>query len=323
MNGKVGIALGLICSLLCSTGHSQDLSLDSINWDDQVIEVGFFNDTSTYCFISDTSLYLDGWYLLPQVRFWRMIINLDPEYSLLNIARTREVLSSLRTWSYDELSLRQRDAYKDSVRSKYSLNTQERLWVTQGRKDYYQIARILPDIHKAIELFLEEQTDPWYAQSILLIESPGEMRVSPVGAKGPFQLMGEVAISVGLTVNESYDERAYFDPSARGAARYIKQICIPAARSILTRHKIPFRENELWFRLFVLHIYHAGPTNMSRVMRYKQLEKGGMDLILELWKTSYRSFGNASQNYSQITLAALLELEQIVYDRKGFFIPSR
>ncbi|MEM6632368.1 MAG: hypothetical protein AAF694_22030 [Bacteroidota bacterium] len=315
MNGKI-IFLVTLSFCFCIPGSAQ------IDWGEQVIEVGFFDDTSTYRFISDTSLYNEGWYLLPQVRFWRMVVNLDPEYSLLNIADTREVLSSLQTWTYDDLSLKQRRRYKDSVRVKFDLTPRTKLWVTQGRKDYYQIAKILPDIHRAIAIFLEENTDPWYAQSILLIESPGEMRVSPVGAKGPFQLMGEVAISVGLEVNERIDERRFFGPSARGAARYLSMICIPAARKIMEYHDIPYQENELWFRLFVLHIYHAGPNNMRRVMRYKKPKNGGMDLIQELWQTNYRSFGNASQNYSQITLAALLELEQIVYQKKGFFIPS-
>ncbi len=292
------------------------------NWENQVIEVGFYNDTSSYSFISDQTLYEEGWYLLPQVRFWRMVINLDPQYSLLNIAQTREVLSSLDTYSYDELNLVERGEFKDSIRLSFSLTPKTRLWVTQGRKDYYKITNILPDIHEAIRIFMEEDTDPWYAQSILLIESPGEMRVSPVGAKGPFQLMGEVALSVGLTVNDQIDERRYLAPSARGAARYINRICLPAARNIMRRHHISYQEDDLWFRLFVLHIYHAGATNMKRVMRYRDPEGGGKRLIQELWQTSYRSFGNASQNYSQITLAALLELEQIIFDRKGFFIPS-
>ena len=315
MNGKI-FFLVTLSFYYCFPVSSQ------INWKDQVIEVGFFNDTSTYCFISDTSLYNEGWYLLPQVRFWRMVVNLDPEYSLLNIANTREVLSSLQTWSYDDLSLKSRKYYKDSVRVRFGLTPRTKLWVTQGRKDYYKISKILPDIHRAISIFLEENTDPWYAQSILLIESPGEMRISPVGAKGPFQLMGEVALSVGLEVNDRIDERQYFGPSARGAARYINLVCIPAARQIMESHNISYRENELWFRLFVLHVYHAGPNNMRRVMRYKKPDRGGMELIQELWQTNYRSFGNASQNYSQITLAALLELEQIVYQKKGFFIPS-
>lgn len=315
MIGRILLTTTLFLSLV-------SLTRAQYNWENQVIEVGFYNDLHTYRFIADPTLYEEGWYLLPQVRFWRMVINLDPQYSLLNIASTREVLSSLNTYAYDELTLDNRKFFKDSIRLTYSLPNRTRLWITQGRKDYYKIAKILPDIHEAIRIFLEENTDPWYAQSILLIESPGEMRVSPVGAKGPFQLMGEVALSVGLTVNDQIDERSYLAPSARGAAKYVNRICLPAARDIMRRHNISYQEDDLWFRLFVLHIYHAGATNMKRVMRHCNPDDGGMDLIQQLWQTNYRSFGNASQNYSQITLAALLELEQIVFDKQGFFIPS-
>ncbi len=49
--------------------------------------------------------------------------------------------------------------------------------------------------------------DPWYAQSILLIESPGQMKKSISGAYGAFQLMPGVARAQGLIVNKTLDER--------------------------------------------------------------------------------------------------------------------
>jgi len=302
---------------ICISGRGQSL------YEEQVLDIGFVNDTTTYCFVSDTNIYTQGWIHLQQVKFWRMIMNLSPEYSLLNVAETREIITSLSTLSYDTLSITERRMYKDSIMTAMGIPDEYKLYVTQGRSDYYQIQRILPDIHKAISIFLSEGTDPWYAQAILLIESPGEMRVSPVGAKGPFQLMSDIARSEGLIVTEELDQRVYFEPSARGAARFIKGVCLPAARSILDRHEITYREDELWFRLFVLHIYHAGPRTISRLLRDLRPVYGGIQLIQRMWQNSYGRFGNASQNYSQIALAAMLELEQIIYDRGGFFIPSR
>ncbi len=292
-------------------------------YEDQLLDIGFVNDTTTYCFVSDTNIYVQGWAQLQQVKFWRMIMNLSPEYSLLNVAESREIITSLLTWSYDSLEYKQRRSYKDSVKSVLDIPSEYTLYVTQGRSDYYQIERILSDIHKAITIFLEEGTDPWYAQAILLIESPGEMRVSPVGAKGPFQLMRDIALSEGLIVNEELDQRIYFTPSAQGAARFIQRVCLPQARNILDRRNIVYREDELWFRLFVLHIYHAGPGTINRLLRRLRPDEGGVALIQEMWQTRYGRFGNASQNYSQIALAAMLELEQIVYEKGGFFIPSR
>jgi len=306
---------GLLC-LLSFSGFAQ------LSFEDQLVDIGFQNDTTTYCFVSDTNIYVGGWNELQQVKFWRMIMNLPPEYSLLNVAETREIIASMTTASYDSLTLKQRRNFKDSVLLQLALEDDFQLYVTQGRKDYYQIQKILADIHKAIYIFIQEGTDPWFAQAILLIESPGELRVSPVGAKGPFQLMGDIARSEGLVVNDMIDERMYFEPSARGAASFIQRVCLPAARNLLDKHQIEYQEHELWFRLLVLHIYHAGPTTIRRLFSYISPENGGVELIKEMWQTRYRAYGNASQNYSQIALAALLELEEIVYEKGGFFIPS-
>jgi hypothetical protein len=45
-----------------------------------------------------------------------------------------------------------------------------------------------------------------------------------------------------------------------------------------------------------------------------------MAFITELWQTKSRRFGNASQNYSQIILAAMMELDALV-DRQGIICP--
>ena len=64
---------------------------------------------------------------------------------------------------------------------------------------------------KGIKVFESSGVDPWYAQAILLIESPGQMKKSRDGAYGPFQLMPKVARAQGLTVNRYTDEREDFD----------------------------------------------------------------------------------------------------------------
>ncbi len=42
-------------------------------------------------------------------------------------------------------------------------------------------------ISRGIEQFIINDTDPWYAQAILMIESPGKLAYSNAGAYGPFQ----------------------------------------------------------------------------------------------------------------------------------------
>ena len=290
--------------------------------DKHVIEVGFPNDTASYCFVSEYDLYDEGWRELPQVKFWRLVMNLDPALSVLNDAETREVFMTLSTQAYNEMKLDDRQAFKDSMKQVFDIEGSRKLYVTEGRKNYYLFTSAMPHIHRGIQLFLDETVDPWYAQAILLIESPGALRVSPVGAKGHFQLMKGLAKELGLAVNEVIDEREDFDKSARAAATFLRDVCIPEAKKMLEDNGFQVREDELWFRLFVMHLYHAGPRTMKGVLKKSKPMITGMPLIMRIWKVRYRRFGNASQNYSQIALAALMELERIVFEQGGFFIPS-
>ena len=41
---------------------------------------------------------------------------------------------------------------------------------------FREFGKVLPDISKAIRVFQQNDVDPWYAQTILLIESPGKTR---------------------------------------------------------------------------------------------------------------------------------------------------
>jgi hypothetical protein len=153
--------------------------------------------------------------------------------------------------------------------------------------------------------------DPWYCQTILLIESPGQLRQSIDGAYGPFQLMRGVARDMGLQVNAGSDEREDLEKSAAAAARLIREICIPKTRNLLNQWWIPYDERDLWFRLLVMHVYHAGIGNVRQVFDAMQPQAGGPELIRQMWQTEAGNFGNSSQNYSQLALAALLELEAL------------
>ena len=150
---------------------------------------------------------------------------------------------------------------------------------------------------------------------ILLIESPGQLKKSSAGAYGAFQLMPDVARSMGLTVTDNIDERKDFDRCAYGAARLIQKICIPEAKKILDRHQVVYNVNDLWFRLFVLHVYHAGAGNVAAVVAKIQPKEGSQQLILDMWQNKAAKFGNGSQNYTQLALAAQLILNEMIYEQ--------
>src|SRR5690606_26576773 len=215
----------------------------------------------------------------------------------------------------------EKQRFKDSIRMTYNLDSTEKIFVTTGKNDFYKFNEVYPSLSKGIEAFERFNVDPWYAQAILLIESPGQLKKSSVGAYGAFQLMPAVARSQGLTVNKYVDERKDFDRSAYAASRLIKNVCIPEAKRILNRHQLSFNETDLWFRLFVLHVYHAGANNVAAAVDKIAPKIGGKELITQLWQTTAASFGNNSQNYSQLALASQLILHEIVSQHSDHIHP--
>ncbi len=266
-------------------------------------------------FIEDPALHGEDWDKLTQLKFWREIIKLSKDTSIVSLASNRKVLGKIPTHSWYSLSERQRSVFRNTLRKNFQLENGEDIYVTHGRNHFYRIDKVLPSIDRAIEHFAREGVNPWYAQAILLIESPAQLQASHVGAYGPFQLMEGVARQYGLVVSSTHDDRANFGKSAGAAAKLIQDMCIPYTRRMLDAQGITYNENDLFFRCLVLHCYHAGPGNVQAALRKINSQYTGMDLIIRLWNTESAGFKNASQNYSQVALAALLELEEMIHQR--------
>jgi hypothetical protein len=209
----------------------------------------------------------------------------------------------------------EKSEFKAALKTQHNLPEESLVNVTVGKSDFYRFKDVYPSISKGVAAFEKQGVDPWYAQAILLIESPGQLKKSSAGAYGAFQLMPDVARSMGLTVTDNIDERKDFDRCAYGAARLIQKICIPEAKKILDRHQVVYNVNDLWFRLFVLHVYHAGAGNVAAVVAKIQPKEGSQQLILDMWQNKAAKFGNGSQNYTQLALAAQLILNEMIYEQ--------
>jgi hypothetical protein len=270
--------------------------------------------------IRDSSLFTEGWDTLAQPLFWQRAMKYPPDSVIVNIAKSRQVIEILPLDSVRFWSEKKKKSYEDSLKNEYGLKKKEEIYFTTGRNHFYKISDVIPEIDRAIEVFQQEKTDPWYAQTILLIESPGRLQYSTDGAYGAFQLMAGVAKDMGLTVNDTLDERMDFDRSAEGAARLIKRVCLPHARALCSSYRLEYNEYDLWFRLLVMHIYHAGIGNVRHAFRKIRPKSSGPEIITALWATKSRRFGNASQNYSQIALGALLELNTVI-QKEGIICP--
>ena len=280
------------------------------SWVDEKIEVS--RDGISSVILSAESLFNEEWHNLPQPMFWKQIMLLSPDSCLINVAASRTILERMSFKEWNAQTEAQKGKHKDSLRVVYNLPQGEQLFVTTGKSDFYKFNEVYPSLAKGVEAFEGHGVDPWYAQAILLIESPGQLAKSNAGAYGAFQLMPSVARAQGLVVNKTVDERVDFYKSAMGSARLISRICIPEAKRILDAHGLTYSETDLWFRLFVLHVYHAGAMNVSAVVNKINPTVGSQDLIKQMWQTSAASFGNSSQNYTQLALASQLILNDMV-----------
>jgi hypothetical protein len=298
-----------ILSVYFSLAYGQPLS----SWDGDKIIVKKSSNTSTI--MHAEALFEDRWDMLAQPQFWKQIMLLSPDSCLINVASTRQILKKMSYKEWNKQSEAEKDVTRADLRTKFNLDPTTRIYVTSGKNDFYQFNEVYPQLSKGVAAFERFGVDPWYAQAILLIECPGQMKKSITGAYGAFQLMPEVARAAGLTVNGTVDERKDFDRCAYGSAHLIRKVCIPEAKRILDRHQLSYKETDLWFRLFVLHVYHAGAMNVAAVVNKIQPTVGSRQLILDMWQNTAGGFGNNSQNYTQLALAAQIILHDMVYQQ--------
>ena len=260
-------------------------------------------------YIFDQSIYQLKVYELPQIKFWRSIMNLSQDSAILCFHDNREIIQKIAILDWNSKSDSLKKMYKDSVRLIKKIDTNNRILITSGKKFFYDFEKTSKNFHQGINCFVSNGVNPWYAQAILLIESPNKLQTSSAGAYGSFQLMKDVARRFGLKVNRYIDERADFERSAFAASSLIKNICIPNVYKILDSLQIKnYDQEELWFKLLVMHVYHAGAYNVEKALFTFNPKQGDMNLIYGLWQAQTNRFKSASQNYSQLILAAMLEM---------------
>lgn|GEM_PF-155906 len=271
-------------------------------------------DTNQIELVNSHQLFSEGWDTLAQPLFWKQIICLSPDSCIVNIARSRTPLVRTNYKEWLKQSESEKTVFKSQLKEDLCIDYSSELYVTNGKNEFYEHRKSIPTIAKAVSYFKEYGVDPWYAQTILLIESPGKhLAKSYVGAAGPFQIMRSVALMYGLKVNKYVDERSDLKRASYGASRLISTVCIPRVKNMLNSRNIAYSETDIWFRLLVLHAYHAGAGNLACAINQINPAEGGQSLLKTLWKTECGGFKNESQNYSQIALAAIMNFENIIH----------
>lgn len=279
-----------------------------------------FNSVTKVQFLNDSTLYKQGWHDLPQTLFWKQIMALTPDSALVSLSADRRILDKINAKEWAKLSDVSKNNYRDSIKKVNGIADSIPVYITAGKSHFYEFKKAIPTISKAIKVFEQNNVDPWFAQAILLIESPGKYNMkSCVGANGPFQLMKSVAVKYGLKVNKYVDERTDVEKSAGAACKLISRICVPYVKKMLDSSHVAYSETDLWFRLLVLHAYHAGAGNLMGVIKKIDPCEGGMPLIQQVWQTTYKGFKNSSQNYSQLALAAFISFDEIVMPHDSIY----
>jgi len=272
-----------------------------------------WDDTLQLSFLRDSTIFAEGWDTLAQSRFWREVITMTSDSFLINVAYCRKPIDKVSRSIWMNQTEPEKICYKDSLSVVHCVDSSDMLYVTSGKKEFYEVRKTLSDISTSIGIFEEQGCDPWYAQTILLIESPGKNKAkSSVGAGGPFQLMASVARKYGLRVTKTVDDRSDLRKSAKAASRLIGSSCVPSIKNMLNERGVSYKETDLWFRLLVLHAYHAGAGNVRCVINTLNPSTGGVELFQQIWQTTCASFKNESQNYSQIALGALLNFDALI-----------
>ena len=301
----------VILSLLIQFFFFQFYAQPLNSWSDEKIMVKKASEVNT---IMDADLiFRENWDILPQPQFWKQIMVLSPDSCLINVAATRLILKKMAVKDWNSLVELEKDTLRMNLRLEFGLISTERIFVTTGKSDFFKFEEVYPSLSKGVAAFEKFGVDPWYAQAILLIESPGQLKKSVSGAYGAFQLMPRVARSQGLIVNNTVDERANFERCAYGSAKLIEKICIPEARKILAPYSLNYKETDLWFRLFVMHVYHAGAGNVAAVISKIQPKEASQQIILDMWQNTAGGFGNNSQNYTQLAIAAQLIIHDMIH----------
>lgn len=262
---------------------------------------------SSTCFIGCDEIYQEGLDTVSRTVFWRRLMRTDKDSLLFYTQPNRRVLAARSAEEWKNTPEPSKLSFLEDLRGNLA-EGEYKVSYMYGRAHFYDVKGVIPQIDRAVKIFEEQDTDPFFAQAILLIESPAKLAKSSVGAYGPFQLMKSVGKQFGLKISGKVDERADFDKSAVAATKLIKRVCIPYTNRMLEKRNIAWCPTDLWYRLLVLHVYHAGAGNVAKALDKIDPVVGNIDLIKNLWTTNAGGFQNASQNYSQVAIASLLEL---------------
>src|SRR5688572_30110719 len=122
-----------------------------------------YQGASKHRFINNHTLYSEGWDTLAQAKFWQQVIALSHDSMIINVASARQPLFKMASCDWHCQTELEKDAYKQNVIASKNLDATTSLYVTSGKKFFFEYKKVLPLISRSLPVFEKNNTDPWYA----------------------------------------------------------------------------------------------------------------------------------------------------------------
>src|SRR5690554_7034910 len=150
-----------------------------------LVESRFLNDTVNLHYVSNIQLFEQEWDRLAHPVFWKTIMTLSPDSCVINIGATREIVEVTSLEQWDLRTDEEKDAYRDSIRVSRGLDSEAKVYMTTGKKDFYAFDHVLSTISRGVERSEEHtselQSRPHLVCRLLLEKKKKQSRTSGPG----------------------------------------------------------------------------------------------------------------------------------------------
>ena len=115
-----------------------------------LIDVYCSEDSCSHVVIDPEMLIVERWDTLAQSKFWKSVMSISNDTCIINIASTRKILGYINKEVWFAQTEAQKKTYKDSVIEYNCLDSNTRIYITSGKRDFYLIEKVIPSISRAI-----------------------------------------------------------------------------------------------------------------------------------------------------------------------------
>ena len=136
-----------------------------------LIDVYCSEDSCSHTVIDPEIIMIERWDTLAQSKFWKLVMNMSSDTCIVNVAHNRKILGYVEKEAWFCQTEDEKTEYKDSVINYNCLDSNTRIYITSGKKDFYLIEEVIPSISMAIDIFDENHVDPGMLSPYYLLKA--------------------------------------------------------------------------------------------------------------------------------------------------------